>query len=42
MPAGFISAEQIRSRGPRQGISLTGHAAKERYEHLTKLVDLCK
>ena len=42
MPAEFISAEQIRSRGPRQGISLTGHAAKERYEHLTKLVDLYK
>ena len=36
----FRRADQIP--GSPSGNSLTGHAAKERYEHLTKLVDLYK
>ena len=42
MPAEFTSAEQILSRGPQRGLSPLGLAAKERWEHLTRLVELYK
>ena len=42
MPAEFISAVQMKIRGPRRGLPRWGMAAKERYEHLTRLVELYK
>ena len=43
MPAEFTSAEQMKSNiGPRRALARGGMAAKARYEHLTRLVELYK
>ena len=43
MPAEFTSAEQMKSnRGPPRALARWGMAAKARYEHLTRLVELYK